>query len=247
LLGGASAGGVAGRGGAPLGALAPVSPSAAGSFSGATGSASAAGFAPPPASSTASPGSPMIPTGSATGTVAPAGTMCLSRVPAARATSSITALSVSTSASTSPTATDSPSCFFHSMSRPSSMVGESASITTLVAISSAFVVEGARRRGSRFHVEHALHGGDRLGRVRLGGLLQRLVVRHRDVGRRDPEDRRIQLVEDLPLDHVHHLRTDTGKVPPLLQHHAAVGARHRGEQCLGVERADGAEVDHLGL
>ena len=64
----------------------------------------------------------------------PAGTTCLSSVPPARATSSITALSVSTSASTSPTATGSPSPFFHSTRRPSSIVGESASMTTLVAI-----------------------------------------------------------------------------------------------------------------
>ena len=62
----------------------------------------------------------------------PADTTCLSSVPPARATSSITALSVSTSASTSPTATASPSFFFHSTSRPSSIVGDSASITTLV-------------------------------------------------------------------------------------------------------------------
>ncbi len=84
--------------------------------------------------STASPGSPMSATSSETGTVVPAGTTCLSRVPPARATSSMTALSVSTSASTSPTATASPSPFFHSTRRPSSIVGESASMTTLVAM-----------------------------------------------------------------------------------------------------------------
>ncbi len=84
--------------------------------------------------STASPGSPISATSSETGTVAPAGTTCLSSVPPARATSSITALSVSTSARTSPTATGSPSPFFHSTRRPSSIVGESASMTTLVAI-----------------------------------------------------------------------------------------------------------------
>ncbi len=80
------------------------------------------------------PAAPIRATSCETGTVVPAGTTCLSSVPPARATSSITALSVSTSASTSPTATASPSFFFHSTRRPSSIVGESASMTTLVAM-----------------------------------------------------------------------------------------------------------------
>ena len=45
------------------------------------------------------------------------------------------ALSVSISASTSPSETASPSCFSHRTTCPSSMVGDRASICTLVAIS----------------------------------------------------------------------------------------------------------------
>ena len=100
----------------------------------AAGCAALAPLSPCPAAPASSPGCPITATGSETGTVAPASTMCLSSVPAARATSSITALSVSTSASTSPTATGSPSCFFHSTRRPSSMVGERASMTTFVGM-----------------------------------------------------------------------------------------------------------------
>jgi hypothetical protein len=57
------------------------------------------------------------------------------RTPSPLAASSITALSVSTSARMSPAVTESPSCFSHLTSCPSSIVGESASITTLVAMS----------------------------------------------------------------------------------------------------------------
>ena len=81
-----------------------------------------------------SPGWPMTPTSFATATVLPAGTSCLSSTPSARATSSMTALSVSTSAMTSPGRTASPSCFFHSTSRPSSIVGDRASIRTFDAM-----------------------------------------------------------------------------------------------------------------
>src|SRR6266568_3286841 len=47
---------------------------------------------------------------------------------------SITALSVSTSASVSPDVTGSPSCFVHFTRRPSSIVGDKASMWTFVAI-----------------------------------------------------------------------------------------------------------------
>ena len=77
---------------------------------------------------------PTIATVAPTGTVAPSASMTFRSTPSPRATSSITALSVSTSASVSPALTASPSCFFQATRRPSSMVGDSASITTLVAI-----------------------------------------------------------------------------------------------------------------
>jgi hypothetical protein len=54
--------------------------------------------------------------------------------PSPRAASSMIALSVSTSASGSPVLTASPSFFSHLTRRPSSIVGESASMKTLVAI-----------------------------------------------------------------------------------------------------------------
>src|SRR6266851_1822458 len=86
------------------------------------------------APSTFSPGFPIHATTFPTGTVLPSGTTTLISWPSARATSSMMALSVSTSASVSPDFTASPSCFVHFTSRPSSIVGESASMWTLVAI-----------------------------------------------------------------------------------------------------------------
>ncbi len=69
-----------------------------------------------------------------TGAVSPSLISRLRSTPSPRATTSMTALSVSTSARISPDLTASPSFFVHLTRRPSSIVGESASITTLVAI-----------------------------------------------------------------------------------------------------------------
>ena len=68
-----------------------------------------------------------------TGTVSPSWTTILRRTPDPNASTSMFALSVSISATTSPWATGSPSRTFHSISRPSSIVGLSCAITTLVA------------------------------------------------------------------------------------------------------------------
>ncbi len=82
----------------------------------------------PPSATTVSPGAAMIATTLPTGTVCPSATATCRSTPSARATRSITALSVSTSARVSPALTASPSRLCHLATRPSSMVGESASI-----------------------------------------------------------------------------------------------------------------------
>src|SRR3954451_2946899 len=174
---------------------------------------------------TSSPGSPITATGSDTGTVAPASTMCLSIVPPVRATSSITALSVSTSAKTSPTATGSPSCFFHSTRRPSSMVGERASITTLAVIHDSGLGLWTWTR-DLLSIQHLVHRGDDLRWVGLGRFFQLLVVGHGYVCAGNPYNGRIQLIEGFPLDRVHHLRSDSGERPAFLHHDAAMGLGH---------------------
>ena len=79
------------------------------------------------------------------------------------------------------------------------MVGDSAFITTVVAMAPSVEVEDAP--GS----------GNDLGGIRLGSLLEVLVLRHRHIGSRDPEHRRVQQVERLALDQVHDLGPDAGK------------------------------------
>ena len=80
----------------------------------------------------------MIAITSPTGAAAPSPTNTFRSTPSPRATSSIVALSVSISARMSPCATASPSPFSHLTTWPSSIVGESASMWTLVAIVSVF-------------------------------------------------------------------------------------------------------------
>ena len=69
-----------------------------------------------------------------TGRDSPSATRRLRSTPSPRATSSMIALSVSTSAIGSPVFTASPSFFSHLTRRPSSIVGESASMNTFVAM-----------------------------------------------------------------------------------------------------------------
>ena len=117
--------------------LAPaVSCAVATTFSGA--GAPAAGAAAPPADATSasmfSSAAAMTPMREPTAAVLSSASSRLRSTPSPRATSSITALSVSTSARTSPLFTASPSFLSHFTSRPSSMVGESASMNTFVAM-----------------------------------------------------------------------------------------------------------------
>jgi len=89
---------------------------------------------PPASAEMSSSAAAMTPIVTPTGLVAPSSMRRARRMPSPRATSSMIALSVSTSASVSPFFTASPTFFTHFTRRPSSMVGESASIITLVAI-----------------------------------------------------------------------------------------------------------------
>ena len=173
----AGGGGGAGGGGAAAGGASTATPPSAGSAAGASACAGAAGAAAgatalPPAcamiwsmfSSAGAMTAISVPTGEAS----PSFASRFRSIPSPRATRSMIALSVSTSARTSPVLTASPSFLSHFVRRHSSIVGESASITTLVAISSG-------------EVHDFLHRGDCLRNVGLGCSLQILCVRHRDV------------------------------------------------------------------
>jgi hypothetical protein len=89
---------------------------------------------PPVSADTSSSGAPMTPISCPTGAAESSGRRRARSTPSPRATISMTALSVSTSASVSPVLTASPSVLSHFTRRPSSIVGERASIITFVAM-----------------------------------------------------------------------------------------------------------------
>src|SRR6266480_891250 len=100
------------------------------------------------------------------------------------------ALSVSISTSSSPRLTSSPSDFSHLRIVPSSMESDRRGIETS-AIAGGYPSDVAKR---------CQHGLDDLRLVRVGDLLERLGVRHRQVGAGDARDRRVEEVERLLLD-----------------------------------------------
>ena len=52
-------------------------------------------------------------------------------------------------------------------------------------------------------------------------------------------------IKAFPLNRVHELRPNTAERPPLFDNHAAVRLANACNQCVGVERTDGANVDDL--
>src|SRR3989475_5018501 len=201
---------------------------AGGAFAGVAGALFAAG-ATAPSPSTFSPGFPIHATTFPTGTVLPSGTTTLRSWPSARATSSMTALSVSTSASVSPDLTASPSCFVHFTRRPSSIVGDNASMWTLVAIQ----VQNLPCRRHNF-----------LGRC-LRRALEMLVVGHGHIGLGDTLHRRIEIVECVALYEIHDLRPDSDVRPPLFADHRAVRFLDRFENRRLVQRAEGPQIEYF--
>src|SRR5215207_3250742 len=143
------------------------------------------------------------------------------------------------------------------------------SASTSVSSSRAMTLSRSRvacawRSGSRIHpspsaagpadvsraLEVAEGGDDRfddLRLVRVGDLLERLGVRHRQVGAGDAADRGVEMVEGLLLDQRGEVRADAAVRPALLDDHAAVGLAHRLEDRVEVERAQRARVDYLRL
>src|SRR5882762_10515691 len=218
----ASAGAAAGAGGGGAGARAAATGGAAAAGTGFAGAAA-------PSPSTFSPGFPIHATTFPTGTVVPSGTITFNSCPSARATSSMTALSVSTSASVSPDFTGSPSCLFHFTRRPSSIVGDNASMWTLVAIE-------VQNLPCRSH--------DLLGRC-LRSALEKLVVGHGHVSLGHALHRRIEIIERVPLNEIDHLRADPDVRPPFLDDDRAVGLFHRFQNGRFVQGPERPQVEHF--
>src|SRR3954447_20013580 len=151
------------------------------------------------------------------------------------------ALSVSISTSSSPRFTSSPSDLSHLRIVPSSIESDRRGIATSAMPGSVpldGLLEVAEGRENRF---------DDLWLVREGDLLERLGVRHRQIGARHAADRGVEPVEGLLLDERGEVRADAAVRPALLDDHAAVGLADAGQDRVEVERAQRARVDDLGL
>src|SRR5687767_12551964 len=173
-----------------------------------------------------------------TGDVPPSSISRFRSMPSPRATSSMIALSVSTSASTSPLFTASPSAFAHFTRRPSSIVGERASMNTLVAIS-------PRACGLGFDVHHFLHGGDRFRYVGLCGAFEIFRVRHGDVGLVHANHGRIEIVEAIALDVIDDLRAHAADLPSFLHHDGPIRLAHGVRNGFQIHRPYRAQVDDV--
>src|SRR5688500_13419342 len=167
---------------------------------------------------------------------APSGTRILPILPSSTASTSMVALSVSISAITSPAFTASPSFFSQRARLPSVMVGERAGIRILIGMARPPLLVG-----------DALGGFDDVLGLRQRQLLEIGGVGHRHVRAVHAHHRRVEPVEHLLHRQGRQLGADAGKRPALLHGDQPVGALHRIDDGLGVERANGAQVDDLGF
>ena len=99
---------------------------------------------------------------------------------------------------------------------------------------------GHQSRSSPDHGLDPLHGGD-------DRVLERRRRGHRGVERRDPPDRRLEVVEALLGHPCRDLRAPAAGQRVLVDDHEPPRLAHRGEDGLGVEREQGQRVDHLAL
>src|SRR6266851_7918297 len=197
-------------------------------FSGLAGSFGAGSFG----AAGASPATPMRAIAAPILAGTPCSTM-MSSTPSASDSRSNVALSDSTSASTSPFLTASPLFFFHSTTVPSSIVSESFGIFMSV-------IEWFPADHLACQLLDVLAGGDRR-------LLQRKAVRHGHLRAAQPANGSVEVVEATLL----HARRDLGSHaigrPAFLDHDASAGPANRFDDRRPVDRADGAEVDDLGV
>src|SRR5947199_59788 len=109
--------------------------------------------------------------------------------------------------------------------------------STPVSVAMRFARGDAFTRVASAATTAAAGAGDLVG-ARLGETLELLVVRHRHIGLRHPQHRRVELVEALALDHVHNLSADAALRPPFLDYHGAVRLRDRRRDGVHVERPE---------
>src|ERR687895_1552456 len=147
------------------------------------------------------------------------------------------ALSVSISTSGSPRLTSPPSSTSHLSTVPSSIESDRRGIVTSLAIGSPPLDVAEGGYGGLHHVLL----------MRECGLLERLGVRHRDVGTGHALHGGVEPVERLLLDQRSEVRANAAVRPALLDDHGAVGLLDGPEDRVEVERTERPRVDHLRL
>src|ERR1700733_14149417 len=164
----------------------------------------------------------------------PSVTRILPSTPSSTASTSIVALSVSISAITSPARTFSPSFLSQRDRVPSVIVGDSAGIRMLVAMSCS-------------PSDDLLHGVDHPFGLRQRGFFQIGGVGQRHIEPVHAHRRRVQPVECV-LDYLHpDLRADAREWPAFLHRYEAGGLLHAFHNGGGVEWTQRAKVYHLRL
>src|SRR3954466_9472723 len=96
-------------------------------------------------------------------------------------------------------------------------------------------------------IANGLGGRDHLGDGGKSELFEIGRIGHRHVLARNAGDRRIQIIEGVLHDAGSDFGADAGLLPALLDRQRAAGLLDGSDDGLGIHRADGAEINHLGL
>src|SRR5687768_16675655 len=131
------------------------------------------------------------------------------------------ALSVPISARISPRSTWSPGCFSQRARVPSCIVSLKRGM-----VSSGI---GARLPPELPRLQRLVDDPQQVAGVGQGGQFGRLRVGQRHLGRRDPPDRRVEIVEGALLDAGSYFGPNSVAEPVLFRHHRAIGLADRAD------------------
>src|SRR5258707_3259285 len=172
-----------------------------------------------------------------TGTVVPDSTRIALSTPLTMAGISVVTLSVSTSKRGSSALMLSPTFLYQLATVPSVTVSPSWGMITSISSVSVSSRRAARSQASPdFRDDARNRWHDRVLELVGGG--------QRNVGRRDPDDRSLELAENLLLDDRGDLGAPAAQPRVFLDGEDAPGARRFGEQRPRIERHERAHVDH---
>src|SRR6187551_3177693 len=244
--GAVEAGGAAGAAGCSAGAVATGSVAADGAGSGAAASSAAgvsswSGSAGSAGAAGAAPAAPITASTVPTSTVSPSWTRISATTPSPGLGTSVSTLSVEISSSGSSSATLSPTCLSQRVIVPSETETPIWGITTSTWVP---VLTFSRLLGSSVSGEVAERRRDVLD-LRDVCLLERGRERYRAVGRREPPDRRVELLERLLGNGRRDLPAEAARLRVLVEHENLRAPLDALEDRLAVPRDQRPEVEDL--